>query len=140
MNTLAACLLVLALSPDAAVEEEALSRLTAGPQGAAIPQRALTTKWWCRGMVCVSSLPDEGDVCAGIGAVNKGPCKSQEKAHVLRAHDLRQDAEVILVLTTASICANQLRRWKKDANLRDPVCQVATAGDFFGVNLTGDER
>jgi hypothetical protein len=115
---------------------DVMSPLTAGPQGRPIPQRDLASSWWCRGMACVSRLPAEGDVCAELDPVNKGACHAQGKAHVLRAFDVRQQAEVILVLTSSSLCAGQLRRWKRDANLQKPTCEVATPGAFFGLEVS----
>jgi hypothetical protein len=130
--------LALSISPGAFAQEEAeaMSALTAGPNGPPISQRNLASMWWCRGMACVSRLPAEGDVCAELDAVNKGTCHGQEKAHVLRAFDVRQQAEVILVLTSASLCAGQLRRWKKDANLQKTTCEVSTPATFFGVEVS----
>lgn len=128
--------LALSIGPVAAADEEAMSPLTAGPHGPPIPQRVLATKWWCRGMACVSRFPAEGDVCAELDPVNKGACHAQDKAHVLRAFDVRQQAEVMLVLTSASLCAGQLRRWKRDANLQNPTCEVSTPGAFFGVDVS----
>jgi hypothetical protein len=128
-------LLSLSVSPVALAQEQ-MSQLTAGPNGKAIPERQLSTMWWCRGMVCVSRLPSEGDVCAELTAVNKGACRGQEKAYILRATDLSQQAEVILVLSSASLCARQLRRWKRDANLDKPVCEVATPAAFFGLDVS----
>jgi hypothetical protein len=129
---------VLALAPTIAARatDEPMSQLTAGPQGTFIPQRELTTRWWCRGMVCVSQLPAEGDVCAGLDPINKGPCHGQDKAHVLRAFDNRQQAEILLVLTSANLCASQLRRWKRDSNLRNLSCEASTPGAFFGVEVS----
>ena len=77
--------------------------------------------------------------------VNKGTCHGQEKAHVLRAFDVRQQAEVILVLTSASLCSGQLRRWKRDANLQKATCEVSTPGDVLrgrgiGEGLTARPR
>jgi hypothetical protein len=123
----------------AAAEGDAMSLLTAGPQGPFIAQRELTTRWWCRGMVCVSQLPSEGDVCAELAPVNKGPCHGRDKAHVARAFDERQQAEIVLVLTSPSLCASQLRRWKRDANLKNPTCEVSTPGAFFGVEVSDRE-
>jgi hypothetical protein len=132
-----AVLLALSTSlPALAAEDEPMSLLTAGPQGPFIPQRELTTRWWCRGMVCVSQLPGEGDVCAGLDPINKGPCHGRDKAHVLRAFDDRQQAEIVLVLTTPGLCASQLRRWKRDANLHNLTCEASTPGAFFGVEVS----
>jgi hypothetical protein len=135
MKRAVALLLSLSVSP-IALAQEPMSRLTAGPTGPAIPERQLAARWWCRGMVCVSRLPAEGDVCAELDPVNKGACHGQDKAYVLRAMDLRQQAEVILVLTSASLCARLLRRWKRDANLDKPTCEVATPAAFFGVDAS----
>jgi hypothetical protein len=149
MKLIGALLLaVVSLPPAAFAEEttssataappttEAMSPLTAGPNGPPISQKRLAHSWWCRGMACVSSLPAEGDVCAELDPVNKGACHAQDKAHVLRAFDARQGAEVILVLTSASLCAGQLRRWKRDANLQKPSCEVSTPGAFFGIEVS----
>lgn len=126
-------------APLAHAQDDAMSPLTAGVNGPAISQKDLTNRWWCRGMVCVSSLPAEGDVCAAIDRVNKGPCHPQEKAHVLRAFDAQQGAEVILVLSSAPVCARQLRRWKKDSNLQNPTCEVSTPAAFFGVEVSDQD-
>lgn len=136
MKKIGALLLAVSISSVAFAEDEAMSSLTAGPNGPAISQRQLATMWWCRGMACVSRMPAEGDVCAELDPVNKGACHGQEKAHVLRAIDVRQQAEVILVLTSASLCAGQLRRWKRDANLQKATCEVSTPAAFFGVEVS----
>jgi hypothetical protein len=136
MNKLAAIVLFLTFSTAARAEDQALSALTAGPTGPAISQRDLASLWWCRGMACVSRLPAEGDVCAELDPVNKGACHGQAKAYVLRAFDVRQQAEVILVLTSSSLCEGQLRRWKKDANLQKAACEVSTPGAFFGMDVS----
>jgi hypothetical protein len=122
-----------------AATTDAMSPLTAGPNGKLISQKSLAHSWWCRGMACVSRLPAEGDVCAELDPVNKGACHAQDKAHVLRAFDVRQGAEVILVLTSASLCSGQLRRWKRDANLQKPSCEVSTPGAFFGIEVSDKE-
>jgi hypothetical protein len=139
MKTIGPLVLVLSLQSVAFADEEAMSPLTAGPNGPSISERNLASKWWCRGMACVSSLPAQGDVCAELDPVNKGPCHGQDKAHVLRAFDVRQQAQVILVLTSASLCAGQLRRWKRDANLQTPTCEAATPAAFFGVDVSDKE-
>jgi hypothetical protein len=135
MKKLLAALVLLGANPWAFADSEAMSPLRAGPNGPAISQKDLASKWWCRGYACVSRLPAEGDVCAELDPVNKGACRPQDKAHVLRAFDVRQQAEVILVLTTASLCQGQLRRWKRDTNLQKPTCEIATPADFFGVTV-----
>jgi hypothetical protein len=135
----AALVLALSLNPATVAlgaDDEAMSALTAGPNGPPISRKDLSTLWWCRGMACVSRLPAEGDVCAELDPVNKGKCHGQAKAHVLRAIDVRQQAEVILVLTSASLCSGQLRRWKRDPNLQNPSCEVSTPGASFGMEVS----